>query len=177
MLVATTVLVAACCGSVSCECEDAYADAIGFRFSSDPVAGFRAADIDTVFVTRVPRDPKQQPRADTTFIARGTDSVAVLTQPLVINNATPFSQVGNRKLDQYTYTLYLAKSRRAVPIYRYQINQVELTTDYQADGCCTCYLNTGKRVVTTDNKGVSQQFYLTDPAANNQLIPIVLTRR
>ncbi|UPL49993.1 hypothetical protein [Hymenobacter sublimis] len=181
LVLATTVLMAACCGSVSCECEDAYADAIGLTFSptdsasTNPAQGFRSAQLTTVFLVRVPRDTAQRPSADTIAITR--PRATVYTQPIVINNAAPFTQTGNRRLDQYTYKLYLAPSRRAAATYTYLITDISLTTDYQADGCCTCYQNTRKQVVTTNNKGVRQQFDLTDPAASNQLIPIILTRQ
>lgn len=178
-LLLTTLLLAACCASVTCECDDAFADAIGFRFSppapAAPATGFVAADIDTVFLVRVPRDTAQRPRADTVAYARRPDSV--YTQPVIINNATPFALATNRKLSDYTYQLYLAKrQRKSAPTFTYTIDSVALRTDYEADGCCTCYRNTGKRIWTTDQKGRQQEFDLTDPTNANKLVPVLLTR-
>lgn len=175
----TTLLLAACCGSVTCECEDAFADAIGFQFSpppaTGPATGFAATAIDTVFLVRVPRDTAQRPRADTVAFARRPDSV--YTQPVIINNATPFALASNRKLDDYTYQLYLARrQRKSAPTFTFTIDSVALATKYEADGCCTCYRNTGKQVWTTDQRGNRRQFDLTDPTNGNQLVPIVLTR-
>lgn len=176
----TAALVAACCGSTACECDDAYADAVGLAFSptdsaaTDPARGFRSAQLTTVFLVRVPRDTAQRPRADTVALTRPRASV--FTQPIIINNVTPFTQAGNRRLNQYTYTLYLASSRRAAPTYRYQITDISLATEYQADGCCTCYQNTSKQVTVLNQQGVARQFDLTDPNGENQLVPIVLTR-
>lgn len=175
----TTVLLAACCGSVACQCNDAYADAIGFHFSTDTVGnrprpGFFSADIDTVYVVRVPLDTAQRPRADTALVARSRRQA--VQQPLVINNTTPFTQAGNRKLDQYRYTLYLAARRRARPSFLYRIDTVQLKTVLRADGCCTCYQNTNKLVTGRANNQAPQQLNLTDPDGNNQLVPIELRR-
>ncbi|MBX0291969.1 hypothetical protein K3G63_16065 [Hymenobacter sp. HSC-4F20] len=180
LILTTAALLAACCGSTACECEDAYADAIGLAFSptdsaaTNPARGFRSAQLTTVFLVRVPLDTSQRPSADTVAITRPRASV--FTQPIVINNATPFTQAGNRRLNQYTYTLYLAPSRRALPTYTYHITDINLATEYQADGCCTCYQNTRKQVTVLDQQRVPRQFDLTDPAGENQLVPIVLTR-
>ncbi|RPD45411.1 hypothetical protein DNI29_18690 [Hymenobacter sediminis] len=178
LVLTTTVLVAACCGSKACECNDTYADAIGLQFSKanfkDTLRGFYPSYIDTVYLIRTPRDPKQRPLADTVAVAR--DPSLVFTRPIIINNTTPFSSVTSLKLDAYRYTLYLAKTRRAKPTYTYKIDNIELETRYQGDGCCTCYQNSNKTVTVIDQKGISQQFDLTDTSGNNELKTITIER-
>lgn len=178
LVLTTTVLVAACCGSVACECNDTYADAIGLQFSTtnsqDSLRGFFPSYLDTVYLVRIPRDTTQRPRADTATITRSR--AAVFTQPIIINNATPFGLVTGRKLDAYRYTLYLAKKRKATPTYTYTIDRIQLNTRYQGDGCCTCYQNSSKQVSVINQKGLSQEFDLTDTSGNNELKLITLER-
>ncbi|MFD2785101.1 hypothetical protein [Hymenobacter rubripertinctus] len=173
----TSLLLAACCGSTACECNDAYTDAIGLRFSTDTLgttpAGFKAAEIDTVFLIRVPLDTAQRPKADTVQIGR--TQARALSQPVILNNTTPFTQAGNRKLDQYRYQLYLAKTRLAKRhTFDYYIDKVELTTVYRADGCCTCFDNTNKQVYVNGSPTPTD---LTDQEKRNQLGLLDVQRR
>ncbi|MBT2557937.1 hypothetical protein J7E24_09080 [Hymenobacter sp. ISL-91] len=167
---------AACCGSTACECDDAFADAVGLQFSADTTGanptGFRARQVDTVYLVRVPLDTTQRPRADTVQLLR---PIARFSQPVIINNTTPFAQAGNRKLDAYSYQLYLAPARRAAPTFRLAIDSVQLNTDFRAEGCCTCFENSRKLVFTTRNGQVIRDD-LTDPAGNNALVPLVINR-
>lgn len=169
----TTVLLAACCGSTACDCDDTFADAVGLRFNPDSVSGrgFSSNLVDTLYLVRNPLDTAQRPRADTVVLARPRR--VALTQPVIINNATPFAQAGNRKLDQYSYQLYLAPSRTATPTFTYKIDRIDLRTDYDARGCCTCFLNTNKLVFTNGNL---TPFNQTDPTGQNQLLPIEISR-
>jgi len=176
LLLTTAILVAACCGSTACECNDEFADAVGLRLSTDtlgsgPRKGFLSAEVATVYLVRVPLDTAQRPKADTVTLIRSR--IQAVTQNIVINNATPFTRAGNRNLDQYTYELYLAPSRTAAPTFRYLINRVELRTDYEADGCCTCFQNSNKLVYVNGNPTPLNQ---TDPTGENRLLPIEVTR-
>lgn len=177
LLLTTAILVAACCGSTACECNDEFADAVGLRFSVDTLAsgtkkGFTSAEIDTVYLVRVPKDTAQRPRADTVTLSRSR--LQAVTQPIIINNATPFTRAGNRNLDQYSYELYVARRRAKVtPTFRYLINRVELRTDYEADGCCTCFQNSNKLVYVNGNPTPLNQ---TDPNGENQLRSIEVTK-
>ena len=177
LFLATAALVAACCGSTACECNDEFADAVGLRLSTDTLAtgprkGFTSAETDTLFLVRVPRDTAQRPRADTVVLAR-TRRQAV-TQPIVINNATPFTRAGNRNLNQYSYQLYLSRRRSGTPVtFRYRIDSIRLRTNYQADGCCTCYQNSNKLVYVN---GSTTPLNQNDPTGQNQLIPIEVAR-
>ncbi|GAB3227389.1 hypothetical protein GCM10027346_10690 [Hymenobacter seoulensis] len=173
----TTVLLAACCGSVACECDDAYADAIGLKFSPSDSAtanGFASDDIKNVFLVRIPRDPLQVPRADTVLVTRSRSKAFEL--PVIINNATPFALASGNKLTQYSYVLYLAPTRSATPTFTYKIDSVQLATTYEGDGCCSCFRNTNKQAFITQNLQ-SKVLNLTDPAQTNKLVPIVLTRK
>lgn len=176
LLLTTTALLTACCGSTACECNDEFADAIGLRLSTDtlstgPRKGFLSAEVTTVYLVRVPRDTAQRPKTETVTITRSR--LQAVTQPIIINNATPFTRAGNRNLDQYTYELYLAPSLTATPTFRYKIDRVELRTDYEADGCCTCFQNRNKLVYVNGNPTPLNQ---TDPTGENRLIPLDVTR-
>ncbi|RSK36197.1 hypothetical protein [Hymenobacter metallilatus] len=169
-------LLAACCGSVGCECNDRYADAVGLRFSADTLPGsslrgFKAADIRTVYLVRVPNDTAQRPKADT--VAFTSTRAQQLRDTLVINNLTPFTRSGNRNLNEYRYEVYLAPARSGPVRFRYRIDRVALQTSLRADGCCTCYQNTNKLVYVN---GSPTPLNLTDPAGNNQLVPLVVVR-
>ena len=120
---------------------------------------------------RTPLDTAQRPRTETVTLTRSRSQA--FTQPIIINNATPFTRAGNRNLDQYTYELYLAPSLNATPTFRYLINRVELRTDYEADGCCTCFRNSNKLVYVNGNPTPLNQ---TDPTGENRLLPIEVTR-
>lgn len=174
LLIMTTAL-AACCGSTACECDDQYADAVGLQFSLDSLnadsTGFRARQVVTVYLVRVPRDTAQRPRADTVQLLR---PVARVAQPIIINNTTPFAQAGNRKLDAYSYQLYLASGRFGRPhSFDFFIDSVKLNTVFRADGCCTCFENNSKLVYVNGSKTASNQ---TDPDGKNGLVPLTIAR-
>ncbi|RSK46879.1 hypothetical protein [Hymenobacter rigui] len=170
----TAALVAACCGSVGCECNDRYADAVKLQFSADTAGsgkGFRARDIRNVFLVRVPKDTAQRPKADT--VAFSGPRAQQLRDTLVINNLTPFTRSGNRNLNEYRYEVYLAPTRRGTKLFSYKIDSVALNTRLQGDGCCTCYQNTNKLVYVNGNSG---PLNLTDPSGENRLVPLVLIK-
>ncbi|MET4106752.1 hypothetical protein [Hymenobacter sp. UYP22] len=171
LFVLTAAVLASCCGSVACECDDRYAEAIKLQFSADAVKGFQDREIRNVFLVRVPNDTAQRPRADTVAFTRTNGQR--LRDTLVINNLTPFTRSGNRNLNEYRYQVYLARTRRDSVFFRYTIDRVALETRLQGDGCCTCYQNTSKLVYTN---GSTTPINLTDPSANNQLVPLVLAR-
>ncbi|MCA8829158.1 hypothetical protein [Hymenobacter pini] len=173
-VLALTGLVAACCGSVGCECNDRFADAVQLQFSADTAGtgkGFRAQDIRNVFLVRVPKDTAQRPKADT--VAFRGPRAQQLRDTLVINNLTPFTRNGNRNLDEYRYEVYLAPARKGPVAFRYRIDSVALTTRLQGDGCCTCYQNTNKLVYVN---GSTTPLNLTDPSGENKLVPLVLAK-
>ncbi|WP_019947993.1 hypothetical protein [Hymenobacter aerophilus] len=175
-LVIMATALAACCGSTACECDDAYADAISLQFDTVGTAtspAFVPAELETVYLVRVPRDTAQRPRADTVQLKRTT---ARATQPIIINNTTPFAQAGNRKLDRYSYYLYLAPARFNAPhSFDFAIDTVKLQTNFRAEGCCTCFENVRKQVYT--NGSLVPTADLADPDRKNALIPLPVKRQ
>jgi hypothetical protein len=65
---------------------------------------------------------------------------------VVINNAAPFPSSGGAKLSAYTYRISLIRNRSGnrKPTYSYYLTRITLTGGYEANGCCSCYRNTGK---------------------------------
>jgi hypothetical protein len=159
------VLVSACCGSVSCECDDTFEDAIYFQFNladSLGTTGFRAADVDTVVLVRYAYiDPMLPPNSpappnDTARIIR---TRALVSAPIVLNNNAPFTAGGGRKLDAYKYQLYVVRrfkkegdvSNTLEPVF-YSLDQFILAGKFIGDGCCTCYENQGKQLRVSQGK-------------------------
>ncbi|RYU82140.1 hypothetical protein [Hymenobacter persicinus] len=151
LLVGTAVAVAACCGSVACDCDDSAADAITLRFEVDSLGQqYFPSDVDSVYIRRTPlRVAQQQLKPDSVLLVRTRANAA---QPIVINNAQPLAANGTRKLNAYRYDLRLASKlpNKARPTLRkfpqYVLDSVSLRGNFQGDGCCTCYQNTRKVV-------------------------------
>ncbi|RZL00027.1 MAG: hypothetical protein EOO62_24290 [Hymenobacter sp.] len=80
--------------------------------------------------------------------ASGTD---LKRDSIVINNAAPFSLAGgNTKLSAYDYQINASQVTasggvRTTKRYTYTITNIKLDGRYDANGCCTCYLNTQKQ--------------------------------
>jgi len=156
---------------MACDCRDNLDDALFFRFNLDTTViqgvrrGFLATELDSVYIRRVSLDTAQRPRADTVLL---TDGRRRLVQTFIINNAAPFTQSGTRKLDAYTYKIYLGKRR--VPTDSFLLKDVLVDGGFEGDGCCSCYQNTQKEL-TLDG----QRFDL----ANRENLPdtVLLSRR
>lgn len=150
LLFVVSTALAACCGSVACDCRDELDDAVFFRFNLDTATatspGFRANQLDTVYVQRVPLDTAQRPRADTIRLTGGRRPIV---QTVVINNNQPFVQSGSRKLDEYTYKIYLGA--RKAPTDSFVVSNIRLLDDIEGNGCCSCNINIDKRL--TVNSG------------------------
>lgn len=189
LLVATAV--SACCGSVSCECDDTLEDAIYFQFNladSLGATGFRSADVDTVVLVRYPYvDPLVQlpPNApkvpnDTARIIRSRGLVA---EPIILNTAAPFTAGGGRKLDAYKYQLFVVRRFPAGTIPRrqtvfYSLDSIMLAGKFVGDGCCTCYQNEGKklRVTKAEKPGATGTILDVSTAEGEEPKPVVLSR-
>ncbi|SHJ74327.1 hypothetical protein SAMN02745146_0042 [Hymenobacter daecheongensis DSM 21074] len=146
---------AACCGNVSCDCQGSPTDTLAFRFNLDPAnGGYLPAQVDSVYVRRVPLDAAQQLKTDSVLLVR---PVATVRQPILLSNTQPLPANGTRKLNQYRYVFRLASRVRlpARPPRQYAISNVQLAGDFQGDGCCTCYRNT-KKALTLDGKVYDQ---------------------
>lgn len=171
LLLATATLLAACCGSVACDCNDGYADAVSFRFdttSSSTGKPFTLEELDTVYLVRsFLRDTARVPTPDTVFVVRA-DTARM--RPIVLNTNAPFTLANNRKIDQYRYKLYLGK--RKDPTYSFQLDSIDLAGRYQADGCCTCYQSTQRTIYPTGQSPID----VTDETGQNELVPFILKR-
>lgn len=153
----STALLSGCCANNVCDCNDAEADAIKFRFSADTLSatgkGFRLADVDTIILERSPLPYSPRVKPETAVLYRRRSQVA---DTLVLNNNAPFVQKGNTKLNAYRYALsYLTHppvKGLATPIL--VIDKVELSGTLEGNGCCTCYTNTRKAIYTNGNPDV-----------------------
>lgn len=185
-----TVMVSACCGSVACECNDSFADAIYFRFNladSLGTSGFRAEDVDTVTLVRIGYIdelilPRPEPVNDTARIIR---SRALVSEPIVLNNNAPFTAGGGRKLDAYQYQLYVVRRFKkpgdtTMTLERifYTFDSFQLAGRFVGDGCCTCYENNGKKLRVNRGKVGSQTGTIVDVTTpeGEEFKPVVLSR-
>lgn len=161
---------AACCGSVACDCQDALDNALFFRFDTTAAApgAFAPREVDSVFVVRfatfIPPTPPLTPPDTALLIRTGSDRGA----PIVINSASPFAASGGNKLSAYRYAIYLGRRRQ--PAVRYLVDNIQLQDQLLSDGCCTCNRNVLKKL-TVDN----QPYDLTDPGRQDQ--PVYVTLR
>ena len=147
-LTGLVMLLAGCCANNVCDCpNEADADAIRIVFDSK----FTADELDTLSLVRYLRpDPKNSsaplPKPETVTIIRTAAQIAA-SEPVVINNATPFSQLGSARLDTFSYVLryYPGMKPRLRPSKRMLfIKQVKLSGSLEGNGCCTCYTNSRK---------------------------------
>jgi hypothetical protein len=133
---------------------------------------FNASDVDTLRIYRTARNIKNisnfvaitdsvtigrplivNPAGDTlistTSLVTSSSGVADTLKGqdiVVINNAAPFPASGGAKLNAYTYRIALIRNRskNRKPTYSYYLTNVFVNGFYEANGCCTCYRNTGK---------------------------------
>jgi hypothetical protein len=167
----TATLLAACCGSVACECNDGYADAVAVEFdrTSSSAKPFTLEELDTVFLVRTYlRDTAKAPIPDTVVVTR-TDSARA--RPIILNTTSPFTLANNRKIDQYRYKIYLGKRKK--PADFLLLDSIDLNGRYQADGCCTCYQSTRRIIYPTGQA----PFNATDDTGKNQLVPFIIKRQ
>ena len=160
-LVSLALLFAGCCANNVCDCNDAQQDAIALRFSRDLSAsgrGFTDADLDTIVFQRYPLPYVPSGRFESVTLFRGASTGYDST--IVLNNGTPFLQVGSNKLNHYRYVVqYLAHPvgatgvpvKRGVPSPVLVIDTVRLQGSLDGSGCCTCYSNTRKAIYRDGN--------------------------
>jgi hypothetical protein len=188
LLAATAI--SACCGSVSCECDDTLEDAVYFQFNlADSLGstGFRPADIDTVLVVRYPfvdtlvQSPNTPKTPNDT--ARIIRSRALVSTPIVLNNTAPFTAGGGRKLDAYKYQVFVVRHFPVGTVPRrdtifYALDQFRLQGRFIGDGCCTCYQNEGKQLRVSRGKKPSTTGTVLDvtTAEGAEPKPVVLSR-
>lgn len=169
VLLVTAALLSACCGSVACDCNDEYADALFLRFDTLATTGFTRPELQAVYLVRtLINDTARVPARDTVALSR---TLARAYDPVIINNNTPFVQSSGRKVDRYGYQLLLGTRR--TPTFRFVVDSTNLDKKYQADGCCTCYQNTKKEVYLN---GSRTPFVATAPSGENTAVYIPVRR-
>ena len=167
LLFVVSTALAACCGSVACDCRDELDDALIFRFSLDTATatspGFGVKQLQTVFIRRVPLDTAQRPRADTVALTGGRRNYV---QTVVINNNQPFVQSGSRKLNEYSYKIYLG-ARRA-PTDSFIVSNIRLVDDTEGNGCCSCNINIDKKLTVNGGPELDLSKELPDTVQLNR---------
>lgn len=173
-LIGATAL-AACCGSVACDCKDALDNAVQFRFNladstAAPARGFRAAEVDSVYLTRsLLRDTARRPVIDTVLLVRLRREAA---NPVTLNTSQPFAQRGTLPIDTFRYQLYLGRRRN--PTVLYKIDRLKVRNKLEANGCCTCNRNVSKLLYLD---GAPTPLDLTDPTGRDEPVPVTLNRK
>lgn len=169
---------AGCCANNVCDCQDEHADdlTLQFRVSDNPAANpgsFAPADVDTVYLLRyalpLPGGSGRIPR-DSVRLVR---PVAQATNPIIINNNAPFGAVPGRKLDRYSYTVFVRLSgspQSTAGRKSYVLRDIVLRGELDGTGCCTCYRNTTKMAALN-----GQRYDLTEKD-DRQPVPLELTR-
>jgi hypothetical protein len=178
---AACLALAGCCANDTCLCRDELADALVFSFQIGGNGGFLATDVDTLLVTRITQpDPRTTalPNRETKLLtyALTADTLQLRNNSFVINNAVPFASAGTTtKLDAYDYRIVAVRTkqvagRKVVRRYLFKVNSIQLTGNYKANGCCTCYENVSKSFVvnsiandTTSSSSVTRRI-VTAPA-------------
>jgi len=139
----SALLLAGCCANEACDCQDARADALYFRFLIDDAGtnaqAFRSSEVDTVWVLRYALPLNSSARHDSISLVRPGTRASEL---FVLDNNRPFSLVSGRKLHNYEYELRFRDRSRA--LRRFRVANINLDGDFEGDGCCTCYVNRRK---------------------------------
>jgi hypothetical protein len=155
LVITAAALLSGCCANNVCDCQDAQADAIQLRFSTNTALGGRAfapADLDTIIIQRFPKRFTANTKPEVVTLLRNS---AQLRDSIVLNNTTPFAQTGNTKLNQYRYVVqYLTQTpgSKPVPTTALVLDSVLLRGSFDGSGCCTCYTNTEKTVYLNGNR-------------------------
>lgn len=187
------VLLAGCCGNGSCDCQDSLADALYFGFQTTGPGAFSRAEIATVYLARydttnlkVSRDslPLVLNQRVTNGLKKqiaAKQAVVDTTGLLILNNTAPFSVASsNGKLSQFVYRLYVPQDSAGTFKKRtfttYSFDRIRLIGRYKADGCCTCYENSLKRVRVlggsfTDPNAIIN---VTESGSGSNRIPVVI---
>ncbi|RZL08506.1 MAG: hypothetical protein EOO62_15175, partial [Hymenobacter sp.] len=126
-----------------------------YRTNRPPTTGNTSGFIQTTDVVTIARQavPGRISPSDTTIanevdVATTTGTTRLVNQDLVvINNASPFASTSTTKLSGYDYRIEVVQ--RGKILATYSLTNVALAGRYDANGCCTCYQNTGKTYTLT----------------------------
>ena len=142
------ILLAGCCANNVCDCpNEVQADAIRIVFDSK----FTVDELDTLSLVRyLHYDPKTPPvplpKPEMVTIIRTAAQIKA-NDTIIINNATPFSQLGSARLDTFSYVLRYypgTKPRLRAGKRALVIDRIKLSGSLEGNGCCTCYTNSRK---------------------------------
>lgn len=152
---------AGCCANDICVCQDELADALFFTFKIGGTNGFQADQVDTVYIVRIPHPTITVPKPTRDSVLRIIPLTNSGTTPapdaiISINNAAPFAASGGLKINSYDYQITAYQYSKAAPNgtryrYTFKVSNIKLSGDYEANGCCTCYRNTGKQFDLSSN--------------------------
>jgi hypothetical protein len=150
----TALLLSGCCANNVCDCNDAQEDVIQLTFSNQ----FTSADLDTLVLVRYPLvyDPLTTIPETVTLIRPNAQP----TDAILLNNSTPFAQVGTARLNQYRYQIRYRspiRPRETKPATVLLIDQVMLKGSFDGNGCCTCYTNSDKRIAARKDSSFIQR--------------------
>ena len=143
-------LLAGCCANNVCNCpSEAQADAVRIVFDKSKFQS--PEDLDTLMLVRylhydVKNPPAILPKPETVTLIRTAKQIAA-NDTVVINNATPFSQLGSARLDTFSYVVRYypgSKPRLRPSKLALVIDRVKLNGGFEGNGCCTCYTNSRK---------------------------------
>ncbi|MCI1186133.1 hypothetical protein MON38_01785 [Hymenobacter sp. DH14] len=169
------LLLAGCCANNVCDCpNEAQADAIRIVFDRSK---FTTDDLDTLALVRylhydMKNRPAILPKPETAIIVRTAAQLAV-NDTLIINNATPFTQLGSARLDTFSYVLRYypgTKPRVRAGKRLLVIERVKLSGSFEGDGCCTCYSNSRKLVQVWPDSVPTPTF--TDLKSRKAVLPV-----
>ena len=155
-------LLAGCCANNVCDCpNEAQADAIRIVFDSTKFT--TPEELDTLVLVRylrydVKKPPAVLPKPETVTLIRTAKQIAA-NDEVIINNSTPFSQLGSARLDTFSYVVryYPGVKPKLRPSKRVLfINRVKLSGSFEGNGCCTCYTNSRKLVEVWPDSNATQ---------------------
>jgi len=153
-LLSLTLLLTTCCASVDCNCQDQNDDALFLLFDKSV---YTSAQLQRVYVLRIPRDTAQRPKVDTAqFVTTALRPNS--TDTIIIRTDKPFAAAANRKLGAYRYEIFTPDKTTV----NHTIDSLTINGRLEGDGCCTCYDNTLK-ILYFDGKA----YDLTDPSTKD----------
>jgi len=188
------VLLAGCCGNTACDCQDLLADSLYFSFKTTGANAFSNAEIATVYLARYDTTASKKTSLDSLPLVRNQRVTRVLkaqiaskqqtvdtTGLVILSNNAPFAAAttgGN--ISRYRYRLYVpqdsAGTFRKHTFTTFSLDRIRVIGRYQADGCCTCYENSLKRVRIlggnfTDPTAITN---VTEAGSGSNRVPVVI---
>lgn len=187
------VLLAGCCANNPCDCQDLLADSLYFSFRTTGPNAFSLNEIQNVYLARydstkltINRDSLPLPRNQRTTKALrrhlGVDLKVDTIGLVIVSNNAPFAAASSTaKLSGYVYRLYVPQDSTVAGVLKkhsyttFTLDRIRLIGRYQADGCCTCYENSFKRVrVTGGSYPTGSALNVTEDGRGSERKPVVI---